>query len=64
MLISLLRSSLLKMFHVLQDLIKYDDWYVTVLANGITNLMRLSVSLLVIPDLHYTHEYAYCLCLK
>ena len=38
------------MFYVLQDLIKYDDWYVTVLANGITNLMRLFVSLLVIPD--------------
>ncbi len=46
-----LRRSLLKTFHVLYALIKYEDWYVTVLAYGITNLMRLFVSLLVIPDL-------------
>jgi hypothetical protein len=41
----------LKMFHVLQALIKYEDWNVTVLAKDIKNLIRLSlVSLLVTPD--------------
>ena len=41
----------LRMFQILQALIKYEDWNVTVLALGIKNLIRLSlVSLLVIPD--------------
>ena len=41
----------LKMFQVLQALIKYEDWDVTVLTKGMKNLIQLSlVSLLVIPD--------------
>ena len=40
------------MFHVLHTLMKYEVWKVTVLANGIENLiMFVFVSLLVIPKL-------------
>ena len=49
--ISLLRRSLIKTFHVLHALIRYEDWYVTVLAKGITNLITFSlVSRLVFPE--------------